>query len=358
MENSNKIGIITFHRTTNFGSYLQTVGLYKKIKDLGYDAQIIDYRCPAIEEREALNKRRGGFSVKSIVYRILLQPAKSRKAKKLQEFAKKNMILSDAYFPNTVKNADFEYGKFVVGSDIVWGRDITDFDYAYFLDFVSDKRKKYAFASSVGDYEIRNDESKVAQLLADFSRIAVREEDAVEWIKEISGVKADFVCDPTMLLTIDEWESIIPIKKHKGNYVLVYFSNDDRKCLKDAIEYAKINNCKVLYINYAWPAKNVINVKPKSLEEFLGLINNAQRVFTASYHGMLFSIYMQKEFVFYTRAHKSRVLSLANRLGLLDYCGDEKDPCQMLPIDYQIVNKKVESFREHSIAVLKEMLEE
>ena len=40
-----KVGIITFHRTTNFGSLLQTYGLYKKIELLGKTPEIIDYRC-------------------------------------------------------------------------------------------------------------------------------------------------------------------------------------------------------------------------------------------------------------------------------------------------------------------------
>lgn len=358
MSKSGKIGIITFQRTTNFGSYLQTIGLYKKIKDMGYDAEIIDYRCPAIEKREDLSKKIEGFNLKKLANKILLQPAKTRKAKSLQAFSDGFLSFGEVYFPDTIKKAEDRYDKIIVGSDLVWGRDITNFDYTYFLDFVSDNRKKFAFASSVGDYGINEDNLKVAELLKGFSKIAVREEDAVDWVKEISGVDAEFVCDPTMLLTVREWEELIPEKKQKGRYVLVYFDNDKHKCVNDAIEYARKNNCKVLYINYGLPRKNVTNVKPKSLEEFLGLIKNAQKIFTASYHGILFSVYLHKEFVFYTRAHKSRVLSLANRLDLLDYCGDEKSPFQMEPIDYQSVDRKVTLFREKSIQVLQEMLEQ
>ena len=47
-----KIGIITFHDTTNFGSLLQTYGLYKKISDFGYDCDIINYQCENIVKRE------------------------------------------------------------------------------------------------------------------------------------------------------------------------------------------------------------------------------------------------------------------------------------------------------------------
>ena len=44
-----KIGLITYHHTTNFGSLLQTYGLYKKVKDLGFECEIIDYECPCAE---------------------------------------------------------------------------------------------------------------------------------------------------------------------------------------------------------------------------------------------------------------------------------------------------------------------
>ena len=40
-----KIGLLTFHDTNNFGSYLQTYGLYKKIIDLGHECEIVDYKC-------------------------------------------------------------------------------------------------------------------------------------------------------------------------------------------------------------------------------------------------------------------------------------------------------------------------
>lgn len=47
-----KIGLLTFHDTTNFGSLLQTFGLYKKILDLGYDIEVVDYQCKSIMKRE------------------------------------------------------------------------------------------------------------------------------------------------------------------------------------------------------------------------------------------------------------------------------------------------------------------
>ena len=39
-----KTGILTFHRTTNYGAALQAYALQKKLTDIGVQAEIIDYR--------------------------------------------------------------------------------------------------------------------------------------------------------------------------------------------------------------------------------------------------------------------------------------------------------------------------
>lgn len=40
---SKKVGIITQHRVVNYGSVLQTYALQEKIKDMGYECEVIDY---------------------------------------------------------------------------------------------------------------------------------------------------------------------------------------------------------------------------------------------------------------------------------------------------------------------------
>ena len=46
-----KTGIITFHDTTNYGANLQAYSLFKAIKSLGYDCEIINYQCENIIRR-------------------------------------------------------------------------------------------------------------------------------------------------------------------------------------------------------------------------------------------------------------------------------------------------------------------
>ena len=352
----NKLGLITFHRSTNFGSCLQAFALYKKIEMMGYQCEIIDYRCPAIEARENLTVPQISlFKPKSVYHRLFLWPTLKRKANNLEIYLANHAKISEEYTPDTITFANENYGKFLVGSDIVWGRDITNNDYVYFLDFVSNDHKKYAFSASAGDYSIRGDEEKVGELLKSFSRIAVREKETIQWVKNLSSKEAEWVCDPTMLLTAEEWKELIPPTKILDNYVLVYFDSPDHKCLKDAIKYGKEHNKKVFYIDYyRKQMSGVIQKKPTTLNDFLGLIKSADRIFTASYHGILFSIYFEKQFVFYTRAHKSRVLSLAEKLDFLEQCGDSNNT--VYDLDYKRITDKVADFRNQSIKSLMEIL--
>ena len=114
---------------------------------------------------------------------------------------------------------------------------------------------------------------------------------------------------------------------------------------------------KVYYIYYGFPKKGVRNIKPTTLEEFIGLIKYAKMIFTASYHGILFSIYFRKQFVFYTRAHKSRVVSLAEKLKVDMNCADEMDISSIPFISYETINPLVEEFRNYSLTELSKNLD-
>ena len=51
MKSNVRIGLITIHHTTNFGSALQTYALYTALNEIASGVEIIDYRCRAVEDR-------------------------------------------------------------------------------------------------------------------------------------------------------------------------------------------------------------------------------------------------------------------------------------------------------------------
>ena len=99
-----KIGLLTFHDTNNFGSYLQTYGLYKKIKDLGYECDVVDYQCESIVEREIPKPFHFTLNPKCLIIEILLKPAIRKKYKNLLGFLHRNMTLSEMVCKGTVSN--------------------------------------------------------------------------------------------------------------------------------------------------------------------------------------------------------------------------------------------------------------
>lgn len=348
-----KIGLLTFHDTNNFGSYLQTIGLYKKIVDLGCNCEIIDYQCESLIKREVPQPYKFSISPKAIIKDILWGRYLRKKYNNLKTFLKNNAQISVPYYKDSIANSKNLYDAFVVGSDIVWGMDIIEGDTTYFLDFVNDK-KKTAFSSSVGNPWKNEEKSLLKPLLSDFNYIAVRENESADWVEELTGKRPNVVCDPTMLLTTSEWLEYTSGKYEKDKYVLAYFPT--AKSLEDAKRYAKMHHLKCWVINHGLPIKGVTSVKPDCLQDFLALFKNAQFVFTASYHGMLFSVYFNRQFAYYNRAHKSRMNTLASKLSVLDREGTEYDVLKMPEINYLNVNKAVEDYRNYSIDCLKQLL--
>ena len=47
-----KVGILTFHRTLNYGAVLQCFALTEVVSNASCEASVIDYRSPIIEQRE------------------------------------------------------------------------------------------------------------------------------------------------------------------------------------------------------------------------------------------------------------------------------------------------------------------
>ena len=90
----------------------------------------------------------------------------------------------------------------------------------------------------------------------------------------------------------------------------------------------------------------------------MSLIYYAERVFTASYHGLLFSVYFNKPFLYFNRSHKSRMNTLAAKLGISSCEGNLVDIENLPDLDYALVNCKVEQYRQDSIKVLKQFLSE
>ena len=91
--------------------------------------------------------------------------------------------------------------------------------------FAPDNVKKVSYSTSFGVSEIPQRYTNDAQkFLSRFEYISVREKSGQTIVKEIAQRDAALVCDPTMLLSNDQWREIIPPKRIVDEpYIFCYF---------------------------------------------------------------------------------------------------------------------------------------
>lgn len=347
-----KIGILTFHDTNNFGSWLQTYALYKKISDMGLKAEVINYKCTELVRREkiTLQKLKGqDFEKKrKLIIKQILFYLYSFKYIKLSK---------KVYYKSNIYKANRYYDAFIIGSDLVWDTRITGQDYTYMLDFAKSDKTMCSYAASLGYETIpKGQADRYKKLLGRFDYITVREVSAKAALDNLNIHNVYEVCDPTLLLTKTEWLEFIKKENSYGKYVLIYFADDEKRLLKLAKKYAHRHKCKVLSISEISELPEQNHVFPKTVREFLTLIYYAEKIFTASYHGMLFSINFEKQMAFCNREPKSRMKAVSQRMGLdkfeinhVLYDGDAV-------IDYSIVGQKLQEYRKTSKSYLDKIL--
>ncbi|MGL5822885.1 MAG: polysaccharide pyruvyl transferase family protein [Sarcina sp.] len=351
-----KIGILTFHKAYNYGAVLQAYALQKSFTKVGVDCELIDYMNKKLLETYTIKSLRKTNGIKEKIKWILTNKDKIILGKNFEHFFKYHYNLSNfKYNENNINECEKKYDKIVVGSDQVWNNTLQGNDKNFFLGFMEDNKKKYSYAASFGSKEI-NLKLEDINSLKGFQKIFVREKNVIPKLKEY-GLKAEQVLDPTLLLNKDEWKTLVKdIRCNDKNYILVYKVADTPNLVKFSNELAKNKNKKIVYIDSTY--KKYINMKNKktlSPLEFVSYFINADIVVTSSFHGVAFSINLEKEFYYdldnRANNNNSRLESLIDNLGIKKRnIGDE---ISFAKLDYAIISKRLEDERIMSLNNLK-----
>jgi hypothetical protein len=338
-----KIGIITVSRTYNFGAELQAYALQKKLQLLGYNAEIIDY----LYYKHKNYKQTSGskplvqFSPKEqlkkyLLYRIatpilddfvsLFSKSIRNRLQNFESFHLSHVRFSNQYRSLTeLNNAPHPYDVFIVGSDQVWNPATGTSLSPYFLEFAPKDKLRMSYASSFGvsSMDVKYHEA-YKRYFSNLESIAVREEDGVALVKQISDREATRVLDPTLLLTKDEWCNVIdkpqPLPE---KYVLIYMLHDTDAIINWAYHLKQkcglqiVMICKRAFANKKYP--DIINIEDAGPSQFIELFSKASFVVTNSFHGTAFSVNFNVPFVTVLKkekANNSRMLNFLNLVGL------------------------------------------
>lgn len=359
-----KIGILTFHRSQNYGALLQAKGLQEYLRLQGNDVSFVDYWPKYHTEmykpfvwshfRNRNILRKIWYVVKSICTYHRLRKRQQRTAQYIHRFLN---ITSDRRFDIVV-----------YGSDQIWRKlhtaSFQGFNPVYWGEGYVEAKRKIAFAASMGKIEIDTDHDKdfVRSHLKYFSAVSIRELELSDRLKRDFGLDYPNVCDPVFLLSKEQWQAhtnrkYLPPRKYIFYYRLQELSETDRmvKRLVRETNYDVIEMRSYMPLFHYGKRYRLT----ADAQEFLTLISGAEYVVSSSFHGIALSIVFGKQFFATLNMSKAgRVRSLLEKLELLERFENMSSANIDLqsPINYNEVNPKLESFITASKAWLNEQL--
>ena len=379
---NNKVGLVSVS-IHNYGSLLQTYAMQQALDKLGVDNEIIFFKSDPIKQFYRI------FNIPFLSMKLKLYQRKLTCKLRYPKIYEGTNIRDEAFMEfkrdycrftpkttsrETLNKMGQKYRAVVLGSDQVWNPANLEMDF-YTLNFVPKNKTKIAYAPSFGVSQIPDKQKEAtANYLKRIQYISVREIAGSKIVKELTNRDVPVVCDPTALLTCDDWNEIRSDKKYvDGKYIFCYFLGANplhrtfAKRVKEKTGY-KIVALQHLdeFVKEDLKFGDVIpyDVGP---QDFVNLLSNAEIVLTDSFHGTMFSIYYHKNFFTFSRFEEgkkestnSRIVSILKLMGLTDRkldATEDINECLSKSINWVKVQKKLDDFREASYKWLIESLQ-
>lgn len=324
------VGILTFYWADDYGAMLQAYALKRYIEKSGKQAEIIPYaplrlsgRYHFIPITAVCRKKRVKYYFNHWIFTRNLSTgiAFYKRRKNMREF-RQNYLSKEPPIKCAEKLLLKKYSCVFVGSDQVWNPEITiGFDDAY-LGKMKDKGdcRLAAYGASFGSARLSEQECNelVEAVQNNFAEISLREQRAADCMTRLLCRNAANVLDPALLLDGEEWERIGRAPAEK-DYILFYHTEENRQMTDYARKLSETFHKKVIQVSMP----TSLNPKPGirlrvsgGPEEFLGYVRNSWCVVTNSFHGTVFSILLEKQFLVF--AHSSRNERIESILKKLD----------------------------------------
>ena len=281
----------------NYGNRLQNYALQTVLERCGHNVEAL--------RREAGFQGNAKSKLKAVKRDIgLLTKHKGDRLGAFKKFNKKNLSFSRKVVSKEVVSAGLAdaYDCFVIGSDQVWN---PDFDFNSELDYLPmiSSERKLAYAASFGINKISDDRKKIAGLLKTISSISVRERAGAQIVYDLTKQNVPVVLDPTLLLSADDWASIMemPSKVNCGvPFILKYVIGKDAN--KHEIDrLAKKRNLPIVDI-----MNPSLAIGPS---EFVWLVANSEIVCTDSFHASVFALLHHKPLAIFERVSSDEDMS-------------------------------------------------
>jgi hypothetical protein len=309
MARAQRIGVLTFHKCINYGSYWQARCLTEGLRARGHDAELLDHDCACVRSAEAKCALQPKLPERTPPDQLPRYRAKVRKF--LSAIA--GLPLSRTFSLHDPQAAG-EYDTIVVGSDEVW-----NFRHPWYGSmpiFFGEGLKAdrlISYAASYGNHSAWDGmNGDWAERLYRFSAISVRDENSRHLVR--GGIEREpaIVLDPCL-----QFADAIPRQKppRRGPYAIVYGHGFPAWLKRGVRSWAKHRRIALVSLGYSndFADEQRINAGPM---EFARLMAGASAVVTNFFHGCVFALLNGKPWASAPSDYRSiKIPDLAASLG-------------------------------------------
>ena len=354
-----RIGIVTQPLLTNYGGILQNFALQEILRTLGHEP--VTLRVDHYNWLIYLD-----VCLKVIVKKIIGEKAvfpenpcrRSIRSVGMENFISRNIVTTPKRLNYKLSDVtSLKLDALIVGSDQTWrpgyNRVIEDM-FFQFAEKCNIIKLAYAASFGVDKWEYSpNQTLKCRNLVQSFKGISVREKSGIRLCREYLQVDAAWVLDPTLLVSRERYEGLckdIPYSDVPFVFAYLLDYTDEKKQYVASV--ARHYNANVIYIS----AGNHVSAAD-TIERWIAMFRDACYVVTDSFHGTVFSIIFEREFVTFSNKKRGNsrfdslfeITDLSNRLV-------EMDEYKYFSIDWKKVNERISHFRRESLEFLKNNL--
>lgn len=303
-----KIGVLTFHRCINYGSYWQARCLVEGLRAQGHDAELLDHDAPEIRYREWRCAFQPLLPVRTP------RPDMKRYATKVRRFlsAFDRLPQSPRFELHEPEQAG-RYDLVFVGSDEVWN--FCHPWYGWKPIFFGDRlhaERIVSYAASFGNHDAeRGIHPDWARKLKRFHAVSVRDENSRELVRQALDREAEIVLDPCLQFPPPP----VAQSDERAPYLALYGHGFPDWFVRSVRGWAQERGLAIASIGYRndWADEQWIEAGP---EEFSHLVANAEAVATNFFHGCVFALHHQRPFVSAPSAYRfNKVRDLTRSIG-------------------------------------------
>ena len=314
-----KVGVLTFHRCINYGSYWQTRCLVEGLRARGHEVEVLDHDCSEVARAELNCALQPRLPARTPRHELPAYKAKVRRFASAFD----QLPLSRKFSLHRPATAG-RYDAVVVGSDEVW-----NFRHPWyngkpvFFGEGLQTQRLLSYAASFGNHPAEDGlGDDWSERLERFSAISVRDQNSRALIERATGRDPEVTLDPCLQFA----EFARQEHAADDDYAVVYGHSFPGWFPIMLRKWADERRMKVVSLGYsnAWADVQLIDAGPI---EFARLMARSKAVATNFFHGSVFALLNGRPWIAAPSDYRSlKLLNLASLIGANERIVSESTP--------------------------------